>query len=111
MICVWYLRVPIPIQNRSATSLHPVQGQYYFSGAHLASLKVFTLPDRIVEQIKQAGSEDPNWKATLEVVREKSENVDPDFSVDASGMLLFDNRYVLHPPYEYTGFIYPRWHI
>ena len=63
--------------------------------AHLASLKVFTLPDAIVEQIKQAGSEDPNWKAKLEAVHDKSENVDPDFSIDASGMLLFDNCYIL----------------
>ena len=73
----------------------PVQGQYYFSGAHLASLKVFTFTDAIVEQIKQAESEDPNWKATLEAFRDKSENVAHDISIDASGMLLFDNRYVL----------------
>ena len=100
----------------------PVQGQYYFSGAHLASLKVFTLPDAIVEQIKQAGSEDPNWKATLEAVHDKSENVVPDFSIDASGMLLFNNRYVLpdnqalklrvlHPPYKYVGLMYPGWFV
>ena len=49
-----------------------------------------------MDQLKQTGSEDPDWKATLEAVRTKSENVDPDFSIDAeSGMLLFDNRYVL----------------
>ena len=49
-----YLVMPFGLCN------DPVQGQYYFSGAHLAALKVFTLLDKIVEQLKQAGSEDPD---------------------------------------------------
>ena len=72
----------------------PVQGQHYFSGAQLAALQVFALPDRIMEQLRQAESEDPDQKATFEAVRIESEDVDLDFSIK-DGILLFDNRHVL----------------
>ena len=84
----------IPEQKSGQWVSDPVQGQYYISGAQLAALQVFTLPGTIVEQQKQAGSEDPDWKDTFEAVHTESEDIDPDFSIK-DGILLFDNRYVL----------------
>ena len=71
-----------------------VSGQMVVSSAHIASIRAFALPAMIVDGLKVAGLEDPDWMATLEAVRAGSELVAPGFE-EKEGLLFFENRYVL----------------
>ena len=69
-------------------------GQWVVNFAHIAATKAFALPVGHENNLKAAGKLDPNWIATLEAVRARSELVAPGFT-EKDRLLLFENRYVL----------------
>ena len=60
----------------------------------IVSIKAFALPASIKNKLRAAGNKDPDWVATLEVVKAKSELVAPRFT-EKEGLLFYENRYVL----------------
>ena len=69
-------------------------GQWVVNSMHIADTKAFALPVSHENNLRATGKMDPNWIATLEVVRAGSNVVAPGFA-EKDRLFLFENRYVL----------------
>jgi hypothetical protein len=69
-------------------------GQWVVDSARIAATKVYQLPGTFVDRLKAAASEDKDWQATIQAVKENSDNVAPEFE-EKDGLLFYENRYVI----------------